>query len=149
MAFTQLHPRIMWRPKTFLNHSFWLKPFKIIETTTAAGVSDTTTEEDELRKYNSLQQQAPYNAILDSMNSDRFAYLSFGDGPNLILIAVFLVLTIISLFLNIFFFFWTIKGIYVNTNGSLVSSFQWICLSQVGPENVNDYLLLLHYLGPD
>ena len=76
------------------------------------------------------------------MNSDIFAYMSFGEGPNLILIAVFLVLTIISLFLNIFFFFWTIKGIYVNTNGSLVSSFQWICLSQVRDLSLSNQLYL-------
>lgn len=134
MAFTQLQPRIMWGPKPFLNHSLWFKPAKYIVTTTTAAAVTTFTDEDGempgLSKYDSLDS-APFNAILDSMNFDRFAYLSVGEGPNLILIAVYLVGTILSLFLNIFFFFWTIKGIYVNTNGSLVSSFQWICLSQV------------------
>ena len=140
MAFTQLQPRIMWGPKPFLNHSLLLKPAKYLVTSTTT--TATSREMPELSKYDSLDS-APFNAILDSMNSDRFAYMSFGQGPNLILITVFLVLTIISLFLNIFFFFWTIKGIYVNTNGSLVSSFQWICLSQV--RELSEFNNLQHY----
>ena len=122
MSYLQVQPRIMWAPKKNV--------IDAVSTSAATTTLPTSTTSVETSSIDEDQDQVKsWNELISSLTYDNFSYLSFGVGPNLLLVSFVLVLVVISLFANIVHFYWTFHGI--SGKGILMSSVKWICISQV------------------
>ena len=107
----------------------WALKKNVIDAVSTSAATTTLPTSTTSVETSSIDEVKSWNELISSLTYDNFSYLSFGVGPNLLLVSFVLVLVVISLFANIVHFYWTFHGI--SGKGILMSSVKWICISQV------------------